>query len=288
MEIKNLSKSIDNIAILNNINISIPKGKITGIVGRNGSGKTTLFRTIASHFLLDSGEILIDGESINKKESLKNKIFYLDTQFQALSKMDLRKIEEYFSLIYPSFDTQVYKELISKYDLPNKSFHKYSKGMQCLLVLIVGFCSNCNYILLDEPLDGLDSIVRKQVKDLIIDSISEQERGVLLASHNLNELERLADQVVFLKNNTIVSNLDLSNLNSTMKKIQIIFKDGKIPDEIAKKAAFISQEGRVVIMIFSHYSSDLKQKILDDDPIFYEELSLSLEDLFSIEFEQYQ
>lgn len=176
VEIQNLSKRIDGNVVLKHINLSIPLGSIFGIVGRNGSGKTTLFRTIASHYLMDEGMVSIDGQDINKEVSLKNDIFFLDPQYQPLNKMRLRTIESYFSLLYPLFDSKRFLELIEKHQLPDDQFQKYSKGMQCLLLVIIALCSNCSYIILDEPLDGLDVIVRKQVVDLMIDAISDREK----------------------------------------------------------------------------------------------------------------
>ena len=284
MEIQNLSKSIDGNVVLKNINLSIPKGSIFGIVGRNGSGKTTLFRTIASHYLMDEGIISIDGEDINKEVYLKNDIFFLDSQYQPLDKMRLQTLESYFSLLYPLFDSKKYWELIERHQLPDNQFQKYSKGMQCLILVIIALCSNCSYIILDEPLDGLDVIVRKQVVDLMIDAISDQERSIILASHNLNELEKLADQVAFIKEHSIMSVLNLSTIKMSIRKIQIAFKAYELPKFIKQEAKHITHEGRVSTIIFENYGENLMQRIHDCEPILVEELPLTLEDIFISKF----
>lgn len=284
LEIQNLSKSIDGAVILKDINLSIPKGSIFGIVGRNGSGKTTLFRTIASHYLMDSGTIHIDNQNINKITHLKNDIFYLDIQYQPLNRMTLQTIENYFSLIYPLFDKARYWELINEHQLPDTQFQKHSKGKQCLILVIIALCSNCSYIILDEPLDGLDVIVRKQVIDLMIDAISEQERSIILASHNLNELEKLADQVAFLKDHSIISTINLSTVKMSIRKIQMAFKDFELPQFIKEEAKYINSEGRVSTVIFENYTEEIKQHLLSYEPLLVEELPLTLEDIFISKF----
>lgn len=284
MEIENLSKTIDGTVVLKNITLSIPKGSIFGIVGRNGSGKTTLFRTISSHYLLDEGIITIDEQDINKRNYLKNDIFYMDSQYHPLNKMRLHTIENYFSLLYPLFNSKRFWELVEKYQLPDIPFQKYSKGMQCLMFVIVSLCSSCSYIMLDEPLDGLDVIVRKQVVDLMIDVISSQERTIILASHNLNELEKLCDYIAFIKEHSIDAILNLSTVKMSIRKFQLVFKDYELPQFIEKEAKQIIKEGRVYTVIFEKYSDSLMQRIYSYEPLLVEELPLTLEDIFISKF----
>ena len=284
MEIKNLSKSIDNVKILEDINLSIPKGIIYGIVGRNGSGKTTLFRSLASHYLLDEGEIIINQQNINEFPHLKNDLFYLDIQYQPLEGMRLKTIDNYFSLIYPLFDSDRFWSLIEEYKIADQQFQKFSKGEQCLIIVILALCTDCSYIILDEPLDGLDVLVRKQVVDLMIDTISDQERSIILASHNLHEMEKLADQVAILNNKTISTILDLTTVKMSIHKIQVAFKDSNLPQFVREAAESIISEGRVTTIIFDNYSEALKQRIIAEEPIFIEDLPLSLEDILVSKF----
>lgn len=284
MEIKNLSKSIDKKMILENVNLSIPKGVICGIVGRNGSGKTTLFRTIASHYLLDSGQIFIDGHDINQENDFKNDIFYLDMQFMPLKHMNPRQMEKYLSLLYPNFDNGKFWDLLYQSQLPDQRFQSYSKGMQALMVVVLAICSNCTYIILDEPLDGLDLLVRKQVISLMIETISDQERSIIIASHNLNELEKLVDQIAFLKEGIITSSFTLEKEKESTQKYQLVFKEKSLPDFVEKYGTIISSQGRVLTVIFENYNDELHQKLVDSEPLLMENLPLTLEDLFLNEF----
>lgn len=284
MEIRNLGKTINQKQILKNINLDIPKGIIYGIVGRNGSGKTTLFRTIASHYLMDEGKILIDQQDINQETYLKNDIFYLDTQFRYLDPLNPKQISKYLGLIYPLFDNGTFERLVAQYELPNQRFHTYSKGMQALMVIILALCSNCSYVILDEPLDGLDVIVRKQVRDLMFDMIDGQERTIILASHNLNELEKLVDQIAFIRDHTIVSTFSLEDEKENARKLQLVFQNEKIPAEVMTAGKILNIQGRVVTALFEQYDASLKEMLLQHQPLLMEELPITLEDLFLSKF----
>ncbi|WP_252899733.1 ABC transporter ATP-binding protein [Lactococcus fujiensis] len=198
--------------------------------------------------------------------------------------MRLKTIDNYFSLIYPLFDSDRFWSLIEEYKIGDQQFQKFSKGEQCLIIVILALCTDCSYIILDEPLDGLDVIVRKQVVDLMIDTISDQERSIILASHNLHELEKLADQVAILNNKTISTILDLTTVKMSIHKIQVAFKDSNLPQFVREAAESIISEGRVTTIIFDNYSEALKQRIIAEEPIFIEDLPLSLEDILVSKF----
>jgi ABC-2 type transport system ATP-binding protein len=284
MIIKNLSKKIASHPILNEVQLTIPKGVICGIVGRNGSGKTTLFRTIVGHYQSDAGEVLIEGKNICIDPIMKEKIFYVDTQFHPLDFMTPIIIGEYYNLLYHSFDLESYQQMIQKYQLPNRRFQQYSKGMQGLLLVILAYCSNCDYLILDEPLDGLDVIIRKEATDLLLDAVSEGTRSIILSSHNLAELEKLVDQVAFLKNGRISHTVHLENEKQLTKKVQFVLRQKVIPEIIKQRGTILSVQGRVVCVVFKEYTAELAEQVATLNPVLIEELPLSLEDLFIEEF----
>ncbi|MGO2629361.1 MAG: ATP-binding cassette domain-containing protein [Enterococcus italicus] len=280
MIIKGLNKKIDNNQVLSNIQLTVPKGVICGIVGRNGSGKTTLFRTIMGHYQKDSGEVLIERNDIALYERYKEKIFYIDTQFHPLDYLTPVSIGDYFQLLYPSFDIPMYHDLLRTHNLPPRRFQKYSKGMQGLLLVILSCCSNCDYLILDEPLDGLDVIVRKQATDLLLDVVNDGDRSIIISSHNLAELEKLADQVSFFKDGTITQTLHLEDQKAVTKKWQFVFRQKAVPDLIKQQGTILSIQGRVVVVVFKKYTNELANQLLSLDPVLMEELPVSLEDLF--------
>ncbi len=187
MKIENLEKTIDHRVILKDINLTFYQGEITGLIGQNGSGKTTFFRTLSGHYELDTGKIMIDQEDIQKNKLLKQKIFYIDEQYNFLSGYTLNKLLVFYQNAYASFNKEKYLTLTKKNNLnPNLKYRSMSKGMQGLYKMILAICSNAEYLLLDEPLDGLDFIVKKNVLGLLLDAVSENSRSIIISSHNLN------------------------------------------------------------------------------------------------------
>ncbi|MCZ2491678.1 ATP-binding cassette domain-containing protein [Dellaglioa carnosa] len=280
-EIKGLSEKIGDKDILKDINISLVPGEIVGLIGRNGVGKTTLFRSIAGQYIPDTGDILIDDQWIEEDLTLKEKLFYLDTQNNFFDSYTIDKIADFYELAYQTFDREKYNNWVIEYDLPRQTkYRQFSKGMQGLFNIVLAFSTGAPYVILDEPLDGLDVIVRKQVFQIIIDAVSEDQRGVLISSHNLEELDRLIDRAIVLKGSHIVSDYRLEDTRSEARKVQLVFKSKEIPTFVKENSRAISIQGRVVVVLFEHYSAELEAQIQAEDPALFEELPLTLEDLF--------
>ena len=280
-EIKGLSEKIGDKDILKDINISLVLGEIVGLIGRNGVGKTTLFRSIAGQYIPDAGDILIDDQWVKEDLTLKEKLFYLDTQNNFFDSYTIDKIADFYELAYQTFDREKYNNWVIEYDLPRQTkYRQFSKGMQGLFNIVLAFSTGAPYVILDEPLDGLDVIVRKQVFQIIIDAVSEDQRGVLISSHNLEELDRLIDRAIVLKGSHIVSDYRLEDTRSEARKVQLVFKSKEIPTFVKENSRAISIQGRVVVVLFEHYSAELEAQIQAEDPALFEELPLTLEDLF--------
>jgi len=191
MKVSHLTKTIDQKLILEDITFELTSNELVGLIGRNGSGKTTLFRTIAGHYYTDGGEITIDDKNIETMPKERQHIFYIDEKENFLSQYSLKKINAFYRAAYPNFDQDLFVSLMHEHELPLRlSYNRMSKGMQGLFQMILAVCSNATYLLLDEPFDGLDVIVRKKVIGLLLENMSETKRTTLIASHNLDELEK--------------------------------------------------------------------------------------------------
>lgn len=281
MKIENLTKKIAEQTILEDISIELQPGEIVGLIGRNGSGKTTMFRTIAGHYLLDGGTITIDGQDIQANIQLQKQIFFIDEKVNFLPYYNLTKLGRFYQNIYPNFDFDHFIDLIQKQQLPlNKSYRSLSKGMQGLFNMILALCSNAEYLLLDEPFDGLDVIIRKNVIRLLLEDMGASQRSVMISSHNLNELENLIDRALLLKNQRIVQDYHLEDMRANARKIQMVFSQKGVPAIVKENSKVLNIQGRVVIAVFENYSEELEAKIKAFEPVLYEELPLSLEDLF--------
>ena len=283
MKIENLEKRIDQKVILKDINLTFNKGEITGLIGRNGSGKTSFFRLIAGHYELDKGSILINQKDIQRNKLLKQKIFYIDEQYNFLSSYTLNKLLVFYQNAYTGFNEEKYLALTKKHNLnPRFKYRSMSKGMQGLYKMILAICSNADYLLLDEPLDGLDIIVKKNVLRILLDDVSENSRSIIISSHNLNELESIIDRALILKNNQIQFDYHLEALRENARKIQMVFKTKKVPQLVKENSKLLHFQGRVVTAIFENYTDELKVLIQAEQPILFEELPLTLEDVFEV------
>lgn len=280
--VNEMKKAIDGKEVLSGINLEVRQGEILGVVGRNGVGKTTLFRTMMEHYLLDEGEIKLNGENIDIERKHFEAIFYLDQQNNPISQMTPIKIGKYYQVLYPKFDLEKYNSLLDKHKLPKKrSYRQYSKGMQGLFNIILGICSNANYLILDEPFDGLDILIKKQVLKLLLNEVSLSNRGILVSSHNLSELETLLDRALILKDGKIANEYHLEDVRVSMKKMQMVFDSKNVPELIKENATILSVRGRVIVGLFKELTPELDEAIHQLNPVLFEELPISLEDLFS-------
>lgn len=162
----------------------------------------------------------------------------------------------------------------------SKNYRQLSKGQQALYQIILAVSSNAHYLLLDEPFDGLDIIVKKEIIGLLMEHLSEHSRTALISSHNLLELESLIDRVLLLKEHTIIKDYRLEDMRQKAKKLQLVFKTKKVPSIVKEHSKLIDFQGRVVTVVFEDFSVELEEAIKEQDPLVYEELPLTLEDLF--------
>lgn len=281
MKVMKLSKMIEGKQILNDVHFELKANEIVGLIGRNGSGKTTLFRTLTGQYLPDKGEIELDGISLLTATQSKSELFYIDEAENFLAPYTLKTINQFYRTAYPNFNQDLFLTLTGSHQLPlHVNYHGLSKGMQGLFNMILAISSNARFLLLDEPFDGLDVIVRKDVIGLLLEHISDNQRTALIASHNLNELENLADRVLLLKNQTIIKDYRLEEMRESAKKIQMVLKTKKIPSLVKEHSRLLTIQGRVITAIFEDFNQDLANKIQTLQPVLFEELPLSLEDLF--------
>lgn len=281
MKVQNLSKIIDQKEILRDIQFELTIGEIVGLVGRNGSGKTTLFRTLNSHYLADSGEIILQGTNLLEDPQYKNELFFIDEKENFFNPYSLKKIAAFYQLSYPKFDLDFFTKLIHAYQLPlNRSYQRLSKGMQKLFLLILAMSSKATYIFLDEPFDGLDVLVKKQMIELLLDAVGNQPISILISSHQLNELEPIIDRVMLLSQHTITQDYQLEALREHARKLQLVFKDKEIPEIVKQNSKAISIQGRVIVALFENYSDELAEKIKALAPLVMEELPIQLTDVF--------
>lgn len=283
--VKRLDKRIGRNQVLRQVHFQIQPGEIVGLVGRNGAGKTTLFQTMVHQYIADGGQVTVDGGDVAVKSELREQLVFIDSQNLFFGHYTLARLADFYQQAYPQFALQRYAALLAEYGLSDaQTFAELSKGYRALVCIFLALASGAPYILLDEPFDGLDAIVREQIVQLVISEVATGRCAFLIASHNLAELDGLADRVLFLKGGTITHDYALEDLRSKAIKLQLVFPVGKVPAVIQGAGTIISTQGRVLTVVFPDYTDEVATAIAAGHPVLQEELPLTLVDLFKAEY----
>ena len=284
IEIRDLKKSFDGFFALNGVNATIQKGSVYGLVGPNGAGKTTLIKHLAGVFIPDSGSICIDGQPVFENLSVKSRIAYIPDDIYFFPQASILDMKKYYKSIYPSFDEVRFQKLQEIFPInPKKSLKRFSRGMQKQAAFWLGICIRPDIMLLDEPVDGLDPVMRRKVWSILLQDVAEKEMTVFVSSHNLRELEDVCDHVGIMHEGRIVLERSLSELQNNIVKLQVAF-EGKLPEEIAKLNILSKQSsGRIWILIVRGNREDILNHVHTLNPLLVDALPLSLEEIFIYE-----
>lgn len=281
LDIKNVTKSFPGKDAIRNITISVTPGTVLGLVGPNGAGKSTLLRTIVDIYTTDCGEIRIKGENIRDNHKLKDVIGYVADRNDYFNGDKIKDIVRYYKLAYSKFDETRFHEINKIFEIPLKQkLSKLSKGNASRVFFMLALSLRPELLVLDEPTSGLDPIVKRKFLKLLMDEVGERGTTVVISSHNLYDLESICDQVVFLNNGEIIKDNSMDNLKTSMKKLQIIFKENP-PSDFENWNDFIniSKIGRSYHVITKSYTEELVNRLKINGALFIEELDLSLEDM---------
>jgi len=276
-----LNKQIDHQATLDQISFEIQPGQIVGVIGRNGVGKTTLFRTINGQYLADVGTVLVDDQDIANQPELRTQLCFIDPLANFFRGTTIKQIQWYYQNAYSDFDNEKFEGLLTRYGLTtNQKLRHFSKGTFGLFTIILSVATQATYLFLDEPLDGLDVLTRKNILGILIDEVADGKRSILIASHNLAELEGVIDRALMLKDGQIVNDYQLETMRSNARKLQLVYRDKQIPAVVRELGRIVHVSGRVIVVVFEDYTETVQAQLAATDPVFQEELPLSLTDLF--------
>lgn len=279
--INKLSKQIDQRPTLSDVSFTVAPGQIIGVIGRNGVGKTTLFRTINGQYLADSGTVMLDQQAILTHPELRTQLCFVDPLANFFRGNTIAQVQRYYQAAYPNFDQAKFERLLQRYHLVRKEkLRHFSKGMFGLFTIILSVATNAPYLFLDEPLDGLDVLVRKNILSILIEEVADGKRSILIASHNLNELEGVIDRALMLKHGQLVNDYQLETMRSQARKVQLVYRDKQVPAVLRQLGHLVHVSGRVIIVVFEDYSATVREQVAATKPVFQEELPLSLTDLF--------
>ncbi|WP_368504725.1 ABC transporter ATP-binding protein [Alkalihalophilus sp. As8PL] len=280
MLIKGVSKTIKQKPILKGITFEVEPGKVTGLIGRNGAGKTTLLQLMVGIITPEAGDIQLNEQSIYSNPEVKQDIVFVPDSPEALKSYSIKEICQLYKDIYPKFDEELFYSLLERFTLPKSGkVGSFSKGMKALFALILAFSTKATYVLLDEPTDGLDIIVKKRILQFIVEAVADFNVAVVISSHRLDELEYLADTIIMLKKGEVSETYSLDTIKESYKKVQVVFPHG-MPDLVKKLGTVIGETGKVYVLIFEDETNLGIEKIKDAHPLYMEELPMTLEDLF--------
>jgi ABC-2 type transport system ATP-binding protein len=278
----NVSKKIDGRQVLEHVNITLEPGMIAGIVGRNGVGKSTLLRTLAGILDPDEGEVTFNEINIHQQPEVKQKLTYVPDSTEILKTYNVKEIVKLYDAIYEDFDVMYFYSLMDRFKLPkNRKLRTYSKGMKALFLMILSFSTKADFIILDEPTNGLDPIVKRNILQFIIEEVSERQLSVLISTHHLEEVEKMADVLIMMKDGQIESTTSIEDAKSSFRKVQAVYKQS-LPEKIANlnNVSILSQTGRVYTLMIKGNIEATMEKMQQEQPLLLEELPMTLEDIF--------
>ena len=283
IEVRDLYKSFDGFMALKGLNIHVPKGAVYGLVGPNGAGKSTVIRHLAGIYRQDSGEVLIEGQPVFENVDLKERIAYIPDEIFYYSQANIRDMMQFYRSIYKNFSTERFEKLGQVFAIdPKTPMRKLSKGMQKQVAFWLTLSCCPDYIILDEPVDGLDPVMRRQVWSLLLSDVAERGVTVLVSSHNLRELEDVCDHVGIMDHGKLLLERSLSQLQDNIVKVQLALPEGKeLPQDL--ELVHESRTGRLRQLIIRGNEEELSAKLMAAEPLFMDMLPLSLEEIFIYE-----
>ena len=272
---------------LNGVDMHVGKGEIYGLVGPNGAGKTSLIRHMTGVYRPDEGDVLIDGEPVYENRKIKEKMAYIPDDLFYFMQADTLAMKRFYKGIYPSFDEKLFyrmQEYFPGIDV-KRNIRRLSKGMQKQVAFWLAICCKPEILILDEPVDGLDPVMRRQIWSMIMSEVAEHEMTVLVSSHNLRELEDVCDHVGMMHHGKILIERSLSDLQGNITKIQVACQSGvpKLPENF--EVLHMSNTGRVYTLIVRGNPNEAQRTLCMDGshPVIVDVLPLTLEEIFIYE-----
>ena len=283
IEVKNVTKRFDGFAALRDLTMTVPTGAVYGLVGPNGSGKSTIIRHITGIFRQDAGEVLVDGQPVYENPAVKARIAYIPDDVFYFPQAGVRDMMQYYKGIYPRFDAGRYEKLKEVFQLDERQpIRRMSKGMQKQAAFWLAMCQMADVVVLDEPVDGLDPVMRRQIWGLLMADAAERGLTVLVSSHNLRELEDVCDHVGILDRGRLLLERSLSELQENISKVQLALPDGRpLPEGL--KLVHETVTGRLRTLIVRGDPDETLQKLQECEPLFLDAVPLSLEEIFIYE-----
>ena len=279
LKLQHITKTFGSFLALDDLTMTVPKGSVYGLVGPNGAGKSTAIRCMVGTYRPDSGDIQMDGAEVYENPALKSRIGYIPDDIFYFPAATLEEMRSFYKGIYSGFDDALFERLYDVFNLPGKSpIRRFSKGMQKQAAFQLVLCCRPDVLILDEPVDGLDPVMRRQVMGLILADVAERGTTVLISSHNLRELEDVCDHVGIMDHGRMLLEKSLADMQGATHKLQMV---GKPPEKL--EILHESTSGRLGTYIVRGGVAEITEAVAAENPVYFDVLPLSLEEIFIYE-----
>lgn len=284
LEAKNVVKTFDGFRALDGVSMTVPQGAVYGLVGPNGAGKSTIIRHFTGIYRPDSGEITLDGQPIYENPAVKGRMAAIPDDWYFFPQASIREMARLYAGTHPFFSWDRYHKLREVFPLSEKQpLRRMSKGMQKQAAFWLTMSCMPEVLVLDEPVDGLDPVMRRQVWSLLLGDVADRGTTVLVSSHNLRELEDVCDHVGIMDHGHVLLERSLAQLQDNMVKLQVVFPDGMedVPAELPVLHA--SKLGRVHTLIMRMNAQEATERLMAYSPLLVDAVPLTLEEIFIYE-----
>ena len=279
LEIKELTKTFGKFKALDNLSMTVPQGAVYGLVGPNGAGKSTAIRHITGVYRPDRGTVTLEGAPVYENPTAKSRIGYIPDDIFYFPSASLEEMRRFYRGIYPRFDDALFDRLYDVFQLPKRGqLRRFSKGMQKQAAFHLSICTRPDLLVLDEPVDGLDPVMRRQVMSLILSDVAQQGTTVLVSSHNLRELEDVCDHVGIMDKGKMLLQRSLADMQGNTVKLQIA---GTVPEGL--EILHETTSGRLKTLVVRGTAQEVSARVETVSPAYYDVLPLSLEEIFIYE-----
>ena len=279
LDLQNITKSFGTFKALDDLTMHIPKGAVYGLVGPNGAGKSTAIRCALGVYRPDSGTITLEGEPVYENPEMKVRIASIPDDVFYYPSASLEDMRKFYKGVYPNFDDKLFDRLYEVFQLPKHGqIRRFSKGMQKQAAFHLSICTRPDMLILDEPVDGLDPVMRRQVWSLILSEVAQRETTVLISSHNLRELEDICDHVGIMDHGKMLIERSLADMQGSTVKLQIV---GPTPTEL--EVLHESNSGRLKTLVVRGSAEEVEALVKPLNPPYFDILPLSLEEIFIYE-----
>ena len=279
LELKQVTKSFGSLRALDGLNMTVPQGAVYGLVGPNGAGKTTAIRHITGVYRPDSGTVTLEGMAIYENPVAKGRIGFIPDDLFFFRNADLEQMRRWYAGVCPGFDPALFEALAEAFPLDRKlPLKRFSKGMQKQAAFWLTVACRPELMILDEPVDGLDPVMRRQVWSLILSDVAQRGATVLVSSHNLRELEDICDHVGIMNGGKMLLERSLADMQGGLCKVQLV---GDVPQDLP--VLHESCSGRLKTAVVRRCAEEVQLRLARVGLTYFDVLPLSLEEIFIYE-----